>query len=233
VVNVTKLVKRRLTDILLEEGLLKDDVLQEALNRQRASGEPLPTVLQKMGVLAEIDLARSIAKQYSLPYIDASKYKVGREVMDAIPLESLRQHHFVPLDKIGRCMLLAISNVPAIDVMETLERHTGSQFFIYVSTVSQVETVITRIEDALRPKGVPKPTVAAPGTAAIRPVQGLPSPLATAPPGTPRPQTGVFPTPPPASPRPGSFPTPPPAGPRPGSGVFPAPPKNPASSVGR
>ena len=227
-VNVTKLVKRRLTDILLEEGLLKDEVLQEALNRQRASGEPLPTVLQKMGVLAEIDLARSIAKQYSLPYLDASKYKIGREVMDAIPLDVMRQHHFVPLDKIGRCMLLAISNVPPIEVMETLERHTGSQFFIYVSTVTQVETVLLKVEEALK-KGGPRPAVS--GTQAVpakpaapappvppKPAQGLPSPLSTAPPGaTARPTTGTFPA----------------AGSRPPSGTFPAPPKNPASSVGR
>ena len=214
-VNVPKLVKRRLSDILLEEGLLKEDLLNEALNRQKASGEPLPTVLQKMGVLAEIDLARAIAKQYNLPYLDASRYQIPRDVMDAIPIETLQQHQFVPLDKIGKCLLLSISNIPAVEILETLERQTGSQFFIYVSTVTQVNTTLKKIMDVksgVKP-AAPAPktgAIAKPGTApapatpaaglpkpqtAVRPVQGLPSPLAGAPPSQTRPASGVFPRP--------------------------------------
>jgi hypothetical protein len=224
VVNVTKLVKRRLTDILLEEGLLKEEVLQEALNRQRTSGEPLPTVLQHMGVLAEIDLARALAKQYSLPYIDPSKYKIPRDVMDAIPLETLRQHQFVPFDKIGRCMLLAIANVPAIEILESLERHTGSLFFIYVGTVTQVQTALRNIEEGLKTKQVPRPVAVVPA---------IPTPTAAlVRPAAPVPTRPGAPTNPAVKPA-GTTVTQKPGGGLPSPLASAPPPSKPASSLGR
>jgi hypothetical protein len=242
VVNVPKLVKRRLTDILLEEGLLKEEVLAEAMNRQKQSGESLPVILQKMGVLAEIDLARAIAKQYNLPYIDASKYKTPRDVMDAIPIETLRHHQFVPIDKIGKTMLLAISNVAPMEILEALERQTGSTFFLYVSTVTQVNTALTRLDETLkgkRPAPAPaapaapaKPAAPAPGTAVRQAPSGpattaVPRPAPSTPTSVPRP-TGVFPKPQ-AQGLPSPLSDAPPQ--RPPSGVF--PPNKPASASGR
>jgi len=58
----------------VDEGLVKEEQVQEALRRQRATGESFGEILVAMGFVSEVDIARTLVKQSGLPYIDASKY---------------------------------------------------------------------------------------------------------------------------------------------------------------
>lgn len=144
-VNVPKLIRKKLGEILVEEGLLKDDQVQEALKKQKETGGLLGEVLVKLQYVSEIDIARAIAKQFGLPYIDAAKYRIGKEVQGIIPVEMMLENQFVPLDKLGKALLLAVSGVLNGEVFEQLEKITGSRLFIYVSTVSAVHEVLKKL----------------------------------------------------------------------------------------
>jgi type IV pilus assembly protein PilB len=143
-VNVPKLIRKKLGEILVEEGLLKDDQVQEALRKQKETGGLLGEVLVRLQYVSEIDIARAIAKQFGLPYIDASKYHIGKDVMGIIPSEMLHENQFVPLDKLGKALLLAVSGVLNGEIFEQLEKITGSKLFIYVSTVSSVQETLKK-----------------------------------------------------------------------------------------
>jgi type II secretion system (T2SS) protein E len=141
--NLPKVVKKNLQDILKDEGLLKEDVLGEVVARQKQSGVPLHRVLHEMGLLSEIDLLRAISRQLNLPYIDASTYKVSRDVMGLFPVSMMMEHQFTVLDKIGRVLVVAIAGQPPADVVEKIEKGSGSQAYFFLSTVSQIEANIS------------------------------------------------------------------------------------------
>jgi len=143
-VNLPRLVKKTLSDVLLAEGLVQPNHLSEAQSRQKSSGEPLAMVLQKMGVVSEVDLARGFAKQFNLPYIDASRYAIPKQVAEAAEatlsgLLDPAKYSYVVLDKIGKVILMAVGDLPPVEVLEGVERATGAMLFVFISTPGQVQ----------------------------------------------------------------------------------------------
>ncbi|MBI5368509.1 MAG: hypothetical protein HZA54_15850 [Planctomycetes bacterium] len=141
-VNFARLTKKRLGEMLLEEGLITEEHINEALKRQQESGEMLGESLVKLGYTSEMEIARVLATQYALPYINAANYYVPKEVVDLIPLETLTENQIVPLDKIGNSLILAVSGNLNEKVFEEIERMTACQIFLYVSAASQVMQAI-------------------------------------------------------------------------------------------
>ena len=142
--QISKLVRKKLAEILVEEGVLRDDQVAEALKRQRATGEFFGEALVQLTYCSEVDITRSIVRQLGLPYIDASKYRVPREALEAVPGELMWQNQFIVLDKIGRALVLAISSVLPGEVFEKLEKVSGSQLFLYVSTGGQIREALKK-----------------------------------------------------------------------------------------
>jgi len=142
--QISKLVRKKLAEILVEEGLLRDDQVSETLKRQRATGEFFGDALVQLTYCTEVDIARSIVRQLGLPYIDASKYRIPREAVESVPGELMWQNQFVVLDKIGRALVLAISSVLPGEVFEKLEKVSGSQLFLYVSTGAQIREALKK-----------------------------------------------------------------------------------------
>jgi len=143
--QIAKLVRKKLGEILVGEGILKEEQVQEALKRQRATGELFGESLVQLGYLSELDIARTIVKQFGLPFIDASKYRIPKDALQAVPAELMLQNHFVVLDRIGKTLLLAVSGVLSGEVIEKVEKLTGSQIFVYVSTSTQVQAALKNV----------------------------------------------------------------------------------------
>lgn len=187
-VQIAKLIRKKMGEVLVDEGLLKEDQVAEALRRQRATGETFGEILVSMGFVSEIDIARALVKQSGLPYIDASRYRINKDGIVAVPAELMWQNQFVVLDKIGKTLLVAISNVLSSEVFDKLERVSGSQIFVYVSTSAQVQQALEKnvpINGKLQdPKLAGKPTVVKPG--GPKPAAGTPvAPVAPTAPAAP------------------------------------------------
>jgi hypothetical protein len=189
-VQIAKLIRKKMGEVLIDEGLVKDDQVQEALRRQRATGESFGEILVAMGFVTESDIARTLVKQSGLPYIDASRYRINKDGVQAVPAELMWQNQFVVLDKIGKTLLVAIANVISPEIFDKLERVSGSQIFVYVSTWSQVQTALDKnvpLNGSAQAKAVaPKPAALKPGA--------MGAPVApAAPAGPPGAQTAVRP----------------------------------------
>ncbi|MBI2901170.1 MAG: hypothetical protein HYY17_13380 [Planctomycetes bacterium] len=143
--NLPKLVRKKLGEILVEEGLVKEDQVQEALQKQKGSGGLLGEVLVKLNYVSEIDIARAIAKQFGLPFIDATKYNISKEALSLVPGEMMVQNQFVILDKLGKALLVAVSGLLNGEIFEHLERLSGCRLFIYVSTATSVMETLKKV----------------------------------------------------------------------------------------
>ena|SRR5436190_8092836 len=143
-VQIAKLVRKKMGEVLVDEGLVKEDQVQEALRRQRATGESFGDILVSMGFVSEVDIARTLVKQSGLPYIDASKYRINKDGVQALPGELMWLNHFVVLDKIGKTLLVAISNILSPEVFDKIEKASGSHIFVYVSTGTQVKQALEK-----------------------------------------------------------------------------------------
>jgi hypothetical protein len=176
-VQIAKLIRKKMGEILVDEGLLREEQVQEALRRQRATGEGFGEVLVLMGFVSEVDIARTIVKQSGLPYIDASKYRINKDGVQSVPAELMWQNQFVVLDKIGKTILVAISNVLSPEIFEKLEKASGSQIFVYVATSGQVQQAL---EKNVPINGRLQDSKAAGAKPGAKPAAGAPKPPAPA-----------------------------------------------------
>ena len=189
-VQIAKLIRKKMGEVLVDEGLVKEDQVAEALRRQRSTGESFADILVDKGYVSEIDIARTLVKQSGLPYIDASRYRINKDGLQSVPAELMWLYQFVVLDKIGKTILVAISNVLSTEVFEKIEKVSGSQIFVYVSTSSQVRQTLQKdvplngaaldpkAKQAVKPGPPPKP--GAPSSSSAVPVAPKPNPNPTA-----------------------------------------------------
>jgi hypothetical protein len=143
--QIAKLARRKLGEILVDEGVLREDQVQEALRRQRVTGELFGEALVQLGYLTEMDIARTIVRQFGLPYMDASRYRIPKEAVQLVPPDLMLQNQFVVLDRIGKILIVAVAGVLSADVLEKLEKIVQGQVFVYVSTSSQVQAALAKV----------------------------------------------------------------------------------------
>jgi type IV pilus assembly protein PilB len=105
--------------ILLERGLLERDRLVEALAEAQATSERLGDVLLRRGWIYEQELARALAFQYELEYVDLST--ACRNSKDAALLdpEAGRRCRALPMCFSGDELVVAVAD-PAPDIAEEL-----------------------------------------------------------------------------------------------------------------
>ena len=153
-VQISRLGRKKLGEVLVEEGVLKEDQLREAQLRIRATGEHLVDTLHGLGFATETEVARVVAKKYGLPFIDVSRYRIPRDAAEAVPVPFLRLNHMIALDKIGRTLVMAVGGGVNLEPLEKVERLTGCQVFVYVSVLSKIMTALDKM-------GSPAPAAAA------------------------------------------------------------------------
>jgi general secretion pathway protein E len=92
------MLRKRIGDILVELKVISEEQLQKALEEQRSSGKMLGQVLVEMGFANKIDLARGLAKQVGVPFIEKiTEQMVDPKLLSQVPLKFLRQHIVIPV----------------------------------------------------------------------------------------------------------------------------------------
>src|SRR6266702_4329749 len=94
---------RYLGQILVRELGLKPELLEQALEKQRAEGGLLGEVLLKMKALREEDLLRGLAIQMDMPYANElpRAEEIDPALVEKLPINFAKQHKIMPLRKDG------------------------------------------------------------------------------------------------------------------------------------
>jgi general secretion pathway protein E len=92
------MLKKKLGDILIDLNIVTAEQLEDVLKEQKASGKLLGQLLLERGLVSKADLARTLAKQVGLPFIEAiTEQMASAELLSRVPLKFLRQHLIIPI----------------------------------------------------------------------------------------------------------------------------------------
>ncbi len=83
--------------MLVASGAITEAQLREALAYQRNGSVQLGVALMKLGFIDETTLARTLAKQQGMPFVDLEKAKVAPEIVARVPAEVARDQGLLPL----------------------------------------------------------------------------------------------------------------------------------------
>ncbi|KPL04370.1 MAG: hypothetical protein AMK75_01170 [Planctomycetes bacterium SM23_65] len=148
--NIQRMTPKRLGEIFTHSGLITNEQLEEALADQKKTGKHLGELLVERGYVTERDVAEAIATQFSLPYLSPAQYFSPGEVAKSVPVEVMRTHHLVPIDKLGKILMVVIAGPVDSEVLEQIEADTKTTLQIYVGTISDVNEAIDKLSETAR-----------------------------------------------------------------------------------
>jgi type IV pilus assembly protein PilB len=119
----------RLGDLLINEGLISREQLDQALVEQRTSGLRLGYVLVKMGLVQELEITKMLARQYRVPAVDLSRFKVDERILKLIPGDVALKNTVLPLRREGRTLTVAMVEPGNVQVVDDLKFVTRCDIF--------------------------------------------------------------------------------------------------------
>lgn len=138
---------KRIGDILVEEGMISAEQLQQALDHQKATSRSLGQTLVELGVLSEDALYHFLAMQHGLEYVDISQAKVPADLLKVCPEAAARKLLVFPLEKSGKKIKVVTSNPenPALLHLDyDLVVPAGTEFEIVLTKESDLRGLIDR-----------------------------------------------------------------------------------------
>jgi type IV pilus assembly protein PilB len=140
----SKVMKRRLPDLLLEQGLVTEDKLRECIALQRTTGQNLAHLLVERGYLGEEDLVITLSEQLGIPHMRVANYNISKEVLAEVPETLARQHSMLPISMTGDVLTLAMANPLNIMALDDLRMLTSYEIEPVVAVESELVAAIEK-----------------------------------------------------------------------------------------
>jgi hypothetical protein len=125
----------RLGEALVKEGLVTNQQLAKALERQVIYGGRLGTNFIELGYLTEESLVKFLGKVFGLPYADPKAFEgIKREIVDAITPEMAERYLVIPIDREPKRLHLAMVNPTDLRVIDEIRFITGFEIVPYIAS---------------------------------------------------------------------------------------------------
>ena len=132
-----------LGEMLVKAGKITDEQLAKALELQKKSDEKLGQTLVQMGAISDEDeLSQFIGKQLNIGALRLSDIELNPEVVKMIPLDIARKFSVIAITKLGKTLIVAISDPNNIYVLDAIKFITGYNVQPVISPEKAIQKAI-------------------------------------------------------------------------------------------
>ncbi|CAH1530542.1 Type IV pilus assembly ATPase PilB [Vibrio jasicida] len=117
--------RKRLGDLLVEEGIVSEDQVQQALAAQHSTGQKLGDALIDLGFISEKQMLEFLSQQLGLPLIDLSRAPVDAEAVPILPEVHARRLRAMVVAQNGDTLRVAMSDPADLFTQESLMNLLG------------------------------------------------------------------------------------------------------------
>jgi type IV pilus assembly protein PilB len=149
----------KIGEILLQEGLITESNLNEALQAQKSDGRKLGEILVAKGFVTEIQVAHTLANVYSLPYVDLSQININDSIHGVVPADILRKYKLLPIQLEENCLTVATNNPLDVAAFQEIQYMTGHTVEPVIAALSDIEKHLDKYADAMHTSQSLKRTV--------------------------------------------------------------------------
>ena len=133
----------KLGQLLVTANIVSEDQLKEAISLQRRQGGRLGTNLVKLGYITEEKLVAFLSKQWGVPAINLSDYKIDPSVLKLIPIEIARKYLIIPVARVGATLTIAMADPSNVFVIDDVKFMTGYNVEVVVASESSILSAIS------------------------------------------------------------------------------------------
>ena len=138
--------ERYIGEILVRQGALSPERLEQALAVATEKGVHLRDVLTSTDSLDESSYVEAIARELGLPVLTRLQTdQVPAELIEKVPINFARQHGLLPLSESDGAVRVAMSNVLDLSPLDDLRALLGRRCEVVAVPASVVEDAINRV----------------------------------------------------------------------------------------
>lgn len=140
-----KITNLKLGQILINSGVLTEERLVQALERQKSSNKRLGTILVENHFLTEMQIIRSLEQQLSIPYLDLSAVSVDSSLSSLVPEELSRSNFIVPVKREGSILTIAVADPLDYNGINDIGIYTRLKVNPVIAEREKIETKIREL----------------------------------------------------------------------------------------
>ncbi|WP_044915170.1 GspE/PulE family protein [Butyrivibrio sp. WCE2006] len=137
--------KKRIGDLLIERGLITEKELQFALDMQKQTHEKLGEVLINNRIVTPEDVAKTLAVQMEVDYIDLGKVSISQDMAKLVQRNTAKQNHLVPVQKRGDSLLVAMDDPLNYYALDEVRKAVNLKIVPLIATHVAVERAINTL----------------------------------------------------------------------------------------
>jgi type IV pilus assembly protein PilB len=135
---------KHLDEILLEQGLITQEQLDQAQAEQQKTGKRLGRVLIDLGMVKEQDLVAALASQIGLRYVDLSDASIDGSAASLLPEPVARKYRALPIGYEDEKLLVAMADPANLFALDDIRTITGMEVQPVVATAADIESAIRK-----------------------------------------------------------------------------------------
>ena len=132
--------ERQIGDILVEQGIFSPLQLDEALQRQRLTGDMLGRVLVSMGYCEEQHIIEALGVQSGMERVDLTRIKIPEDVVRKMPGDVAKFYSVIPIRATDHFVTVAMADPLNLQALDDLAQILGCEVRGAVSNPVDVAT---------------------------------------------------------------------------------------------
>src|SRR3984893_6320457 len=135
----------RIADVLIEDGLLLPNQLEEAVGLQQKEGGRLLKILNDRQFVTEQDMTVSMGRCLNTPLINLSKLRVPEEVMSLVPRDMARANKLVPIARLNGKLFVAMADPTNVLAVDDVKRRVQLEIVPMIATEKSVNEALAGV----------------------------------------------------------------------------------------
>src|SRR6266850_2009816 len=135
----------RIADVLIEDGLLLPNQLEEAVGIQKHEGGRLLKILTDKQFVTEQDMAFSMGRCLNTPPVNLSKLRIPEEVLALVPREMAKTNKLVPIARLDGKLFVAMADPTNVLAVDDLKRRVQLEIVPMIATERAVQDALSGV----------------------------------------------------------------------------------------
>ncbi len=136
---------RHLGDILISEGQLSEEQLDEALTWQHQHPRMhIGDVLVELEFCSREQINAAMASKLGIPYVKLGNYEIPPQVLSLVPADIALQYNVLPLAESRKRLVIAMENPLDWEALELLRFHTNRNIDAVITSSAEISKVLDK-----------------------------------------------------------------------------------------
>lgn len=136
--------KKRLGEILIENGIITEEQLIEALTQCKKTNTPIGSMLVTMGYITVDQLKDALSGQQGVSHVTAAQLNISEGVIKILPEDFIKEHKIIPLYSDGKVLDVGMVNPDNRKALNDVVYLTGLRPRVLLMSYMEYKSCITK-----------------------------------------------------------------------------------------